>query len=327
GPLGSMQQKQVNVIEFFSGIGGLRSSYERSSININATFIPFDINEIANKIYSKNFKEEVQVKNLDSISIKQIESLNCNTWFMSPPCQPYNNSIMSKHKDINDPRAKSVLHLYRDILPYLINKPKHIFIENVPLFKESLVFKEIYNILIKNQYYIKDIICSPIDIGIPNSRTRYYVMARLTPFKNEIQLHQEKESMISNYLDNNVNESYSIPSDLILKKGMLFDIVGKDDKRTCCFTKSYTKIVEGTGSIYCPIEPHFIPVKKAEDLLNKNLRYFTPNEIKKIHGFSSNFTTQIDGLTDKQQYQCLGNSVSCFVIAQLMEYLFDDLKE
>ena len=316
----------IRVIEFFSGIGGLRCSYERSTISQQATFIPFDINQIANKIYTHNFNDVVEAKNLDTITLKSIESLNCNTWFMSPPCQPYNNSIMSKHKDIDDARAKSVLHLYRDILPQMKNKPEHIFIENVPLFKESMVFKEIKQQLEQLNYHIKDIVCSPIDIGIPNSRTRYYVMARLQPYENELELKKIYDYSIDHFIDENVPEQYNIPQELILKKGMLFDIIGKDDKRSCCFTKSYTKIVEGTGSVYTPVDNNFTSVENAEQLIEKQLRYFTPNEIKKLHGFHDTFTTQVDGVSDKQQYQCLGNSVSCFIISQLMEYLFSDLE-
>ncbi|ELP85927.1 methyltransferase, putative [Entamoeba invadens IP1] len=316
----------LRILEFFSGIGGLRASLERSKVHTNTTFCAIDINEIANTIYEGNYKEKVVVKNLDTVSVEWIEEKRANVWFMSPPCQPYNNSIMSKHKDIDDPRAKSVLHLYRDVLKNMENKPEHIFIENVPLFKESLVFKDIMCVLNELEYHIQDIVISPHQIGIPNSRTRYYVMARKTKFETPCTFVKYENVSVSTFLENTVDVNFEVKKELLLKKGMLFDIVGVKSQRTCCFTKSYTKIVEGTGSILAPQVDTFESVKKAEDLLNLHLRYFTPTEIKRIHGFPETFTTNVAGVSEKGQYQCLGNSVSCYVISQLMEHLFSDMK-
>ncbi|KAL7712448.1 Methyltransferase [Entamoeba marina] len=300
------------ILEFFSGIGGLRAAYQRTKCQ-QASFYPFDINHIANTIYTSNYGDNVIAKTLDSITVETIEQIQGDAWFMSPPCQPYNNSIMSKHKDINDARAKSVLHLYNDILPNLKKKPEHIFIENVPLFKESLVFKEILKVLNQLNYFIEYTTLSPHQIGIPNSRTRFYVMARLNPFTFQFQPQQNQLLPLSSFLDSNVNESFNVKPELIAKKGMLFDIVGKEDTHSCCFTKSYSKVVEGTGSILTQEFNTFQSVDTIDKLLTL-----------RIHGFPSNFSTQINNVTIRQQYQCLGNSVSCYVIAPLMEHLFDD---
>lgn len=55
-------------------------------------------------------------------------------WLLSPPCQPYTQG--GKMKDIDDSRAKPLLHLIK-LLSALENPPTYLFLENVKNFEVS----------------------------------------------------------------------------------------------------------------------------------------------------------------------------------------------
>jgi site-specific DNA-cytosine methylase len=50
------------------------------------------------------------------------------------------------------------------------------------------------------------------------------------------------------------------------------------------------------------------------------LRFFTPHEVAALHSFPPWFTFP-PGVTAKQLYACLGNSLSVCVVAELLSYL------
>lgn len=77
----------------------------------------------------------------------------------------------------------------------------------------------------------------------------------------------------------------------------------------------------GTGSVIqmAPKEVQGDPNDPAS-LLNLKLRYFSPQEICRLHGFSESMDW--NGLTRRQQYALLGNSLNAIVVAELTKYLF-----
>ena len=55
-------------------------------------------------------------------------------------------------------------------------------------------------------------------------------------------------------------------------------------------------------------------------LRSLQLRYFTPQEVANLHSFPASFTFP-EGVTRKQQYALLGNSLSVAVVSDLLTYL------
>ncbi|XP_066137156.1 tRNA (cytosine(38)-C(5))-methyltransferase isoform X3 [Saccopteryx bilineata] len=95
---------------------------------------------------------------------------------MSPPCQPFTR--IGLQGDVTDPRTSSFLHIL-DILPRLQKLPKYILLENVKGFEVSstrdLLIKAIENCGFQYQEFL----LSPTSLGIPNSRLRYFLIAKL----------------------------------------------------------------------------------------------------------------------------------------------------
>lgn len=94
-------------------------------------------------------------------------------------------------KDINDERAKPLLHIIENIIPKS-QSLKYILVENVKGFECSLARDKLVSTLSQSGFTYREFLLSPIHFGICNSRLRYYLLAKKKPldftisFKNEI---------------------------------------------------------------------------------------------------------------------------------------------
>lgn len=117
-----------------------------------------------------------------------------------------------------------------------------------------------------------EFLLTPLQFGIPNSRLRYYLLAKTAPYKFSTSIQprttyryipsqdgtssawidprQDPESVVAentrdirHYLDSysedveNFPHPHAIPDKVLEKWGGLFDIVLPNAKRTCCFTR------------------------------------------------------------------------------------------
>merc|ERR1712048_692275 len=101
---------------------------------------------------------------------------------MSPPCQPFTRQ--GKKLDDNDKRTKSFFYLLNEILPKLL--PKSIIIENVKNFEDSRTREKLIEFLEKYGYQFEEFLLSPLDLGVPYQRSRYFLVASMEKkeFKN-----------------------------------------------------------------------------------------------------------------------------------------------
>lgn len=112
------------------------------------------------------------------------------------------------------------------------------------------------------------------------------------------------------------------------------DIVSKTSTNSICFTKAYTHYLEGTGSIYSPLDEsklqtHLNELKELESnsdeylkiLKELRLRYFNPKEVSSLMCFPDDFSFP-KSLTNKQKYRLLGNSINVLVVGELVKILY-----
>ncbi|XP_043823225.1 tRNA (cytosine(38)-C(5))-methyltransferase isoform X2 [Dromiciops gliroides] len=95
---------------------------------------------------------------------------------MSPPCQPFTR--IGLQGDVTDPRTKSFLHILH-ILPRLQKLPKYILLENVKGFEVSSTRGLLVQTLENCGFKYQEFLLSPTSLGIPNSRLRYFLIAKL----------------------------------------------------------------------------------------------------------------------------------------------------
>lgn len=108
------------------------------------------------------------------MSAKEINKLRPDVIMMSPPCQPFTR--VGLKLDVEDSRCSSFLHLL-DILPHL-ETVSFILMENVVGFETSEMRNAFTKALKNCDFYFREFILSPESIKIPNSRSRYYLLAK-----------------------------------------------------------------------------------------------------------------------------------------------------
>lgn len=97
---------------------------------------------------------------------------------MSPPCQPYTRTGLQQGSQ--DPRSRSFLHILR-ILTVMEHRPKYILVENVKGFELSDSRDVLMETLKNCNYAFQEFLLTPLQLGIPNSRLRYYLLAKQKP--------------------------------------------------------------------------------------------------------------------------------------------------
>ncbi|NWT50725.1 TRDMT methyltransferase, partial [Erythrocercus mccallii] len=136
-----------------------------------------DVNTLANDVYKHNFPSTpLWAKTIEGITLKEFDKLSFDMILMSPPCQPFTR--IGLQGDVSDPRTKSFLYIL-DILPRLQKLPKYLLLENVKGFESSSARNELLQTLTTCGFKYQEFLLSPTCLGIPNSRLRYFLIAKL----------------------------------------------------------------------------------------------------------------------------------------------------
>ncbi|KAG1845114.1 S-adenosyl-L-methionine-dependent methyltransferase [Suillus subalutaceus] len=352
----------VRAIEFYSGIGGLHLALRQSRVACSPVKA-FDWDQTACQVYASNYGAKIISRvDISTLSAVDLLYLHADVWLLSPSCQPY-TILNPAARGEADPRAKSFLHLIDHVLPDLAaqdSQPRYILIENVVGFQDSITRRRLVDTLQRLGYVVAEFLLTPVQFGIPNSRLRYYLLAKLSPlrFSGLYESHFDRihETIPGTALDVPVHSlreyldpahedgiflRHSIPDRVLSKWGRLFDIVLPSGRRTCCFTRGYTRLVERAGSILqvnedldtTEVFDRFLEARSRGDvdavriLDQLHLRYFTPSELLKIFRFEEPKSNQQflwpPTISLKSQYRLIGNSINVEVVRHLIDYLFD----
>ncbi|KAJ2931132.1 hypothetical protein H1R20_g5900, partial [Candolleomyces eurysporus] len=342
----------VRALEFYSGIGGLHHALSNSRPDAQV-LKAYDWDPTSCQVYSANFPGPIssRQKDISALTAAELADLNANLWLMSPACQPY-TVLNPQAKGAADPRAQSFLHVVQTVLPELAQTDRHpsyILVENVAGFETSTTRQELLRVLRSIGYNTLELLLTPLQYGIPNSRLRYYLLARKRPLEfpkeDKVWRHipglpEESDAEVTSlkhYLDSEVDGGRRVPDKILTKWGRLFDIVLPSSKRTCCFTRGYTHMVERTGSILQETEEldtttvfnEFMQAQSegkadAIEILHRlRLRYFTPSELLRIFAFDERSFVWPPSVSTKTKYRLIGNSVNVRVVQELISYLLN----
>nr|QVX32596.1 DNMT2 [Platynereis dumerilii] len=167
--------EKLRVLELYSGIGGMHFALKECGIP-HEVVAAADINNVANDIYKFNFKgTKLLQRTIESLSLKELNKLQMDMITMSPPCQPFTR--VGLQKDAGDQRTKSFFHVL-DLLPKLDKQPKYILLENVKGFDTSATREVLLETLNEAGYHMQEFLVTPLQFGVPNSRLRYYLLAK-----------------------------------------------------------------------------------------------------------------------------------------------------
>uniref|UniRef100_A0A674I0H7 tRNA (cytosine(38)-C(5))-methyltransferase n=2 Tax=Terrapene triunguis TaxID=2587831 RepID=A0A674I0H7_9SAUR len=155
-----------------------------------------DVNTVANEVYKHNFPSTpLWAKTIEGITLAELNRLSFDMILMSPPCQPFTR--IGLQGDVSDPRTNSFLYIL-DILPRLQRLPKYILLENVKGFETSSARDKLVETLKKCGFKYQEFLLSPTCLGIPNSRLRYFLIAKL---QSELFSFQAPGQILENFPD------------------------------------------------------------------------------------------------------------------------------
>ncbi len=141
------------------------------------------------KMYRR--RKQPSGKSILNLTSTLLDKLSAKIWMMSPPCQPFTRNNTTDSRDVNDNRSEPFLHLV-DIFSQMQNPPVYLALENVIGFESSDCCQRFLDVLDQRDYTYQQYHLDPLKLGIPNSRPRYYCIAKL---RNQ-RLNEGKEDLI-----------------------------------------------------------------------------------------------------------------------------------
>lgn len=302
----------MTVGSLFAGIGGIDLGFQQAGFEI---VWANELDRDTCKTYRLNFPNtelfECDIRKLNSSSLQKVDIITAGF-----PCQPF--SVCGDQKGFNDNRGNLFFEIMRiaDTV-----KPQIIFLENVANLVEhdkGRTFNVIHNELVSRGYYLRYMVADACDYGIPQHRTRTYLLA---------------------FRDVDQCESYHFPEKVKLEK-RIFDIIDKTVKVDDSFylpekTSKYNKMVKAINDENQIYRFSDYGIQKSKDGIcftlkanmgtwydrvpiikdNYGIRTITPNECLALMGFPKEF--RIADIPIKSAYKQIGNSV-CIQVIQLL---------
>ncbi len=292
-------------LEFFSGIG----AFAAAAPGLATVVQPFDQDALCNETYQLNFHNSPSPQNLSSPRIRLKGKPGEVSLHMSPPCQPYTKK--GKGLDVDDPRARAFLNIV-GLLPSI--RPRHFLLENVPPFQDSESRMRLLDTLDSLQMDVAEVLLCPTQLGIPNRRQRYFLLASTQPLGPQSPLPQVGYPL-KEYLDPKPDPALFVSPEFEEKHRFGLDVVtlpsSPDAKQQplAVFGSSYGHAVARAGSYL-----------RTED---GHLRRFSPKEILRLLHFPNTFHFP-QSMRQTIRYRLAGNSMNVAVVRYLLQWLLGE---
>ena len=301
----------------FSGIGGIDLAFEQAGFEI---VWANEIDPDACKTYRFNFPRnlliEGDIRNVDKHLIPDFDVLTAGF-----PCQPF--SVCGKQKGFRDDRGNLFFQI-ADVID--AKKPEIVFLENVANLVEhdkGRTFNIIHDELASRNYFIRYLVADACDYGIPQHRTRTYIVA---------------------FKDKDKCDRFSFPERTKLDK-RIFDVIDRTKKQDETFylrenTPQYKKMlsaIQDEGQIYRFSDYGIQSGKDGISFTLKanmgtwydrvpiikddfGIRRITPDECLALMGFPEDFGFPKD-LKESSAYKQVGNSVCVPVVRRIADQI------
>lgn len=289
-------------VEFFAGVGGFATAWPE--VEVAAAI---DIHQGAAEVYAANNSHPFWTREIESIASEDILALQANLWWMSPPCQPY--TLRGLRRDVVDPRAQSLLRLI-DLMADC--KPEYLLLENVHGFAKSRALGRLCQQLERCGYSWQTIELCPTEMGWPNKRPRFYLMAsriaKLVPWRSVPEYFYRTDDMVERHVD-----LQEIPLELLMDESIIATIEDgidrcdpNSERATACFGSSYGRSLLNSGS--------YLQLKDGR------YRRFLPREVANLLGFPPSFNLPVACRT-RTLWKLLGNSLSIPAVRYVLSHL------
>ncbi|MDO4543755.1 MAG: DNA (cytosine-5-)-methyltransferase [Clostridia bacterium] len=300
----------MRVCSLFCGIGGIDVAFEQASHNV---VWANDSNRYACMTYRYNFPStylvESDIRDVDKHSIPDFDVLVAGF-----PCQPF--SVCGKQKGFSDERGNLFFEIVKTIDA---KQPTVVFLENVANLTEhdnGKTFNVIFSELAGRGYYVRYIVADACNYGIPQHRTRTYIMAFKS--KNACDAYSFPEKIpITRRIADVIDFSIKAEERFYYREGtakyhQLCEAI-VDEKQLYRF--SDWGIQAGKDGIAFTLKanmgtyPNRVPIIKD----HYGIRNITPMECLALHGFPKTFAFP-DTVPEREQYKQAGNTVCVEII-------------
>lgn len=305
----------MRVCSLFCGIGGIDLAFIKAGHEI---VWANDIDKYACMTYRHNFPDTLLVEgDIRSIDKKDIPDFDILT--AGFPCQPF--SVCGKQKGFSDERGNLFFEIGKVIDA---RRPSIVFLENVANLTEhdhGKTFNVIHNELAGRGYYIRYLIADACDYGVPQHRTRTYIVSFANRVACERFTFPEKgllEKRITDIIDTTVkaDERYYYSPETPKHQRLSSFIV--DEKQLYRFSdygiQASKDGISFTLKANMGTYPNRVPIIKD----NFGIRNITPMECLALQGFPNSFSFP-DGVPEREQYKQSGNTVCVNVVKNISD--------
>ena len=306
----------LKVCSLFAGIGGIDLAFKQSGFEV---VWANEFDKDACKTYRHNFPDtllsECDIRKVNAKDIPDFDILAAGF-----PCQSF--SVCGNKKGFADERG----NLFFEIMRIADEKqPQIIFIENVANLTEhdnGKTFNRIHNELSERNYYIRYIIADACNCGIPQHRTRTYIVA----FKdyemcNGFRFPEEQplKKHIFDIIDRLVkaDDNFYLPKNSVQYQKMEASMTDENQ----IYRFSDYGIQKSKDGISFTLKANMgtwynrVPIIKD----NFGIRTITPKECLALQGFPKSFA--FPDIPMKSMYKQCGNTVVVPVVKQIVAQL------
>lgn len=311
-----MTVAKPKVCSLFAGIGGIDLAFAQAGFEI---VWANEIDKDACKTYQHNFPDTI-LSEYDIRKIKASSIPDFNILTAGFPCQSF--SVCGNKKGFEDERG----NLFFEIMRFADEKkPEVIFLENVANLTEhdnGKTFNRIHNELSERNYYIRYIIADACNYGIPQHRTRTYIVA-FNDFEmcNKFKFPEEQplKKHIFDIIDRSIraDDKYYLDEKSVQYQKMKAAITDENQ----IYRFSDYGIQKSKDGISFTLKANMgtwynrVPIIKD----NFGIRTITPKECLALQGFPATF--DFPDIPIKSMYKQSGNTVVVRVVKQIAKHI------
>lgn len=303
------------VVDLFCGCGGLSKGFELAGFDVVAAF---DGWQSAITCYNANFDHDALLCDLNNVenAVATIQQLAPNVIIGGPPCQEFSNAGKRQEGERAD-----LTYKYADIVTQV--EPDFFVMENVPRARESRAYARARELYKASNYGLTEVVLDASRCGVPQKRSRFFCIGALNAPDNFLldsifEAYGDKETTVRQYFEAQntpleIDDFYRHPTTY--------------SRRAIFSVDNPSPTVRGVNRPKPPTYRHHEKDSVGAEEMN-NIRSLTLRERATIQTFPTDYVFDVQGITNGDLEQMVGNAVPVllarFVAERLHNYMNQD---